>query len=83
MSFTKTPNGIEEVTQFGKLLDEDQRQAMRKKFSAVKFDSIARFYPLPVNLVLPYEHNNITFDFRAIEPARPGSDPLPVHDGRL
>ena len=45
---------------------------MRKKFSAIKFDSIARFYPVPVNLVLPYEHNNITFDFTAIEPARPG-----------
>ena len=71
-SFTKTPNGIEEVTQFGKLLDKDQRQAMRKKFSAVKFDSIARFYPVPVNLVLPYEHNNITFDFAVSEPATPG-----------
>ncbi len=71
-SFAKTPNGMEEVTQFGKLLDEDQRQAMRKKFSAVKFDSISRFYPAPVNLVLPYAYNNITFDFRAIEPARPG-----------
>jgi ligand-binding sensor domain-containing protein len=72
-TFAKTPNGIEEVTQFGKILDEDQRQAMRKKFSAIKFDSIAHFYPVPVNLLLPYEHNNITFDFTAIEPARPGS----------
>ena len=71
-SFTKAPNVIEEVTQFGKILDEDQRQAMRKKFGAIKFDSIARFYPVPVNLVLPYGHNNITFDFTAIEPARPG-----------
>jgi hypothetical protein len=71
-SFLKTPNGMEEITQFGKILDEEQRQAMRKKFSAIKFDSITRFYPVPVNLVLPYEHNNITFDFIAIEPARPG-----------
>ena len=44
---------------------------MREKFSDVKFDSITPFYPLPVNLVLPYQHNNITFDFAAIEPARP------------
>ena len=44
---------------------------MRKKFSDIKFDSITRFYPLPVNLVLPYEHNKVTFDFAAIEPARP------------
>ena len=71
-SFLKTPNGMEEITQFGKILDEEQRQAMRKKFSSIKFDSITRFYPVPVNLVLPYEHNNITFDFIAIEPARPG-----------
>lgn len=71
-NFTKTPNGIEEVALFGKLLDEDQRQAMREKFSAIKFDNVSRFYPLPVNLVLPYGYNNITFEFRAIEPARPG-----------
>ena len=71
-SLAKTPNGMEEITQFGKLLDDDQREAMRKKFSSVKFDSVSPFYPLPVNLVLPYEHNNITFDFKAIEPARLG-----------
>ncbi len=71
-NFSKTPNGIEEITQFGKILDEQQRKAMRKKFNAIRFDSISRFYPVPVNLVLPYEHNNITFDFAAIEPARPG-----------
>jgi signal transduction histidine kinase len=45
---------------------------MVKKFGRIKFDSIARFYPVPVNLVLPYGYNNITFDFAAIEPARPG-----------
>ena len=71
-SFTAAPNVTEEVAQFGKILDDDQRKVMRKKFSAIKFDSITRFYPVPVNLVLPYEHNNITFDFTAIEPARPG-----------
>ena len=71
-SFRKTPNGMEEVNQFGKLLDEDQRKAMRKKFSAIKFDSISPFYPLPVNLVLPYGYNNIIFDFRAIAPAHLG-----------
>ena len=71
-SFTKAPNVIEEVTEFGKILDEDQRLAMRKRFDAIKFDSIARFYPVPVNLVLPYGFNNISFDFAAIEPARPG-----------
>ena len=71
-SFTTAPNIIEEVTLFGKVLSEEQRDTMRKKFGGIKFDSITRFYPVPVNLVLPYRHNNITFDFTAIEPARPG-----------
>ena len=61
----------EEVTTMGKVLTDAQRDTLRKKFNTIKFDSIARFYPLPQNLVLPYEHNNITFDFAAIEPARP------------
>ena len=65
------PNITEEGTVLGKLLSEEQRAIMREKFSDVKFDSITRFYPLPVNLVLPYRHNNLTFDFAAIEPARP------------
>ena len=43
---------------------------MRHRFSDIKFDSITPFYPLPENLVLPYNHNSITFDFVAIEPAR-------------
>ena len=52
-------------------MTDEQRTTMQGKFSDVKFDSVTRFYPLPVNLVLPYRHNNLTFDFAAIEPARP------------
>jgi ligand-binding sensor domain-containing protein len=70
-SITTLPNITEEGTVIGKILKEEQRKAMREKFGDVKFDSITRFYPLPLNLVLPYRHNNLTFDFVAIEPARP------------
>jgi hypothetical protein len=70
-SITTPPNITEEITLFGKVLSEVQRETILKKFSGVKFDSITRFYPFPVNLVLPYRHNNVTFDFVAIEPARP------------
>ena len=70
-SITTPPNITEEGIVLGKLLSEEQRAIMQEKFSDVKFDSITRFYPLPVNLVLPYQHNNLTFDFVAIEPARP------------
>ncbi|MBI4645482.1 MAG: SpoIIE family protein phosphatase [Bacteroidia bacterium] len=44
---------------------------MLHKFGDIKFDGITRFYPLPENLVLPYKHNNVTFEFAAVEPARP------------
>jgi ligand-binding sensor domain-containing protein/signal transduction histidine kinase len=70
-SITTAPNIAEEGIALGKLLTEEQRATMQGKFNDVEFDSITRFYPLPVNLVLPYHHNNLTFDFVAIEPARP------------
>jgi len=41
------------------------------KFSDIQFDSITSFYPVPQHLVLPFNKNNITFEFAAIEPAKP------------
>jgi len=70
-SISTAPNFTEEGLALGKILNDEQRKVMEEKFSYIKFDSITPFYPLPVNLVLPYRHNNITFDFTAIEPARP------------
>jgi len=61
----------EESITFGKILDKDSRISMFKKFGDIGFDSITKFYPIPENLILPYNHNNITLDFAAIEPARP------------
>ncbi|MBI4645747.1 MAG: PAS domain-containing protein, partial [Bacteroidia bacterium] len=61
----------EEILTFGRTLSDHERDTMRYKFAGIKFDGITRFYPLPENLVLPYKHNNITFEFAAVEPARP------------
>ncbi|MDP1744944.1 MAG: two-component regulator propeller domain-containing protein [Bacteroidota bacterium] len=61
----------EEVINFGHHLTYVQRDAMRNKFSEIKFDGITRFYYLPLNLELPFKHNNVTFDFAAIETGRP------------
>lgn len=61
----------EEVMVFGHPLNESQRDDMRENFTDVRFDSISPFYPIPQNLVLPFKDNNITFDFFAIETARP------------
>ena len=61
----------EEIIRNGHPLTEVQRDALGKKFGDIKFDSITRFNFLPKNLVLPFKHNNISFDFLAIETARP------------
>ena len=58
----------EEITIFGKELSEKGRGDMRQKFEGIRFDSIAKWYPVPENLVLPHQHNNISFDFSAIDP---------------
>jgi ligand-binding sensor domain-containing protein/class 3 adenylate cyclase len=61
----------EEALIFGRPLSDKERDQMRIKFGDIKFDHIQRFYPVPENLELPYRNNNITFDFGAIEPAKP------------
>lgn len=64
-------NVTEEVNLFGRALSDPERDSMRSKFSEIKFDGITRFYSLPEHLVLPYGHNQVSFLFTAIEPARP------------
>ncbi len=61
----------EEIISFGHILNQTQRIAMHEEFDDVEFDSITRSCPLPINLVLPFKHNNVTFDFAAIETGRP------------
>ena len=70
-SITTASYITEEGTISGKIWSEDERAVKLKKFGDLKFDSITRFNPLPVNLVLPYEHNQMTFHFLAIEPSKP------------
>ncbi len=57
----------EEVITFGKPLNDTLRKAMLKQFSNITFSGVAKWYPIPENLVLTHEHNNISFDFVAIE----------------
>jgi signal transduction histidine kinase len=60
----------EEITTFGRLLTPAERDSMRVKFSNVSFSGIADWNPIPQGLVLPHEHNNISFNFNAIETGR-------------
>jgi len=58
----------EMVTTFGKVLSEQESKQMVQEFHGLKFKSVARFYPIPQDLILPHNLNNIRIDFAAIEP---------------
>ncbi|MFN2396335.1 MAG: two-component regulator propeller domain-containing protein [Bacteroidales bacterium] len=60
-----------ELSVFGKRLSENERDTLITKFMKIRFDSISPFNAIPKNLVLPYNHNNISFDFVGIETAKP------------
>jgi len=55
------------ITSLGKNLSKAELDSMRVKFSGIEFDSVDKFYPVPINLTLPYEDNNVIIDFAAIE----------------
>ena len=65
------PYITEEALTLGKVLSEAERDSMRKHYSGIRFDGITRSYPIPEHLVLPYNQNNITIDFAAIETGKP------------
>lgn len=61
----------QEALTFNRFLSEAERSKMYNKFGDIKFDGLTKYYRLPVNLALPYNHNNITFEFVGIEPSCP------------
>jgi ligand-binding sensor domain-containing protein len=60
----------EEIITFGKVLSTHENDTLRQKFGTIKFDGLSKWYPIPQNLILPFAHNNITFEFLAIETGR-------------
>ena len=52
---------------FGNPLSELKRDSLINKFSDIGFDSITPYYQVPQNLILPYKHNRVDFEFGAIE----------------
>ncbi|MBE0661435.1 MAG: response regulator [Bacteroidales bacterium] len=60
-----------ELNVFGKRLSENERDTLIGKFSKIRFERVSPFNAIPENLVLPYTHNSIGFDFVAIETAKP------------
>ncbi|MBK9257856.1 MAG: hypothetical protein IPM42_20570 [Saprospiraceae bacterium] len=62
---------LQEYLTYGKRLSQPENDSILNRFGNIKFDSITKFYSLPENLVLPFEHNQISFEFAAIETSRP------------
>ena len=62
---------FQEFFAYGKALSHAENDSILERFGNIQFDGIAKFYPVPENLVLPYEHNQIAFEFAAIETERP------------
>ncbi len=62
---------FQEFLAYGKTPSKSQNDTMLKRFGNIQFDGVTKFYPIPENLVLPYEHNQISFEFAALETGRP------------
>jgi hypothetical protein len=60
----------QEVATYGKVLSPAERDTLQQRFAGITFDGITKFYPLPENLVLPYQHNALTFKFNAKKTGR-------------
>ncbi len=62
---------LQEFLAYGKIRTASENDAILKRFGDIRFTGISKYYPLPQNLVLPYAHNQIGFEFAAIETTRP------------
>jgi two-component system, sensor histidine kinase ChiS len=60
-----------ELDVFGRQLSKNERDTLISKFGRIRFESVGPFNAIPEKLVLPYTHNNISFEFVGIETARP------------
>ncbi len=62
---------LQEFLAYGKTISPHQKNSLLSRFGNIQFDGISKFYPIPNNLVLPFEHNHISFEFAAIETSKP------------
>jgi ligand-binding sensor domain-containing protein/signal transduction histidine kinase len=62
---------FQESIAYGKMLSQTERDSVIKRFGDIQFDSISRFYLLPQHPELPYNHNQVTIDFNAVETGKP------------
>ena len=60
----------QELINYGRVLNNTERDSLRTLFADASFTGISKFNALPENLVLPYGLNDISFDFKAVETSR-------------
>lgn len=70
-SNTTQPYITEEVFKYGRKMNAAERDSIKNKYISLQFDSLSTTNYIPQNLVLPYEFNEVTIDYGAIEPGRP------------
>lgn len=64
-------SNFHEYLTYNVIQTDDQKNNSYNRFGNIKFDSISPFNSLPINLILPYEHNQLSFEFEAIETDKP------------
>lgn len=65
------PFVADELNVYGRKLGDTERDTLVQRYIKLRFDSIRPFHAIPENLILPFAFNNISFDFAAVETARP------------
>lgn len=60
----------QEVITYGKVLSQAKRDSLKIQYDGVQFDGISSFTSIPENLILPSNHNALTFEFNAVETGR-------------
>lgn len=62
---------LQDYLAYGKNLSTIESDSILQRFGNIRFEAITKVNPLPEKLVLPYEHNQVGFEFTAIETDRP------------
>lgn len=70
-SNTIAPYITEGVIKYGRKLSSTERDSVRNKYTALKFDGLSRGNYIPQKLVIPNKFNEVTIEYGAIETGRP------------
>lgn len=61
----------EELLTFKKILNSEEESDLQERFKGITFDKVSEFFPVPINLTLPYKHNHLNIEYGTNELSRP------------